>query len=278
MKKIVLSSLLLTTLTLTAQAAVAADQVKLKADIEASKAKKSEAEANLKALQAQLPPNEQIMTTLRLGYVNVSGNSETETFSLYADAKKAWDKHNVSLVLDSQYGTSDNEENVNKVFVEGNYGYSFIPTLSATLVIGYKTDKFSSYDYQSYVGPGLKWITYTSARQELNLEGSILYSMDQVDEDLVSNSSLEENYASYRAKLLYKLNILDNLKFDQELSYRASFDESENYFVFSRSALSSKISDIFSAGISYKIDYSNIVAPNLETTDKTLEAFVSIDY
>jgi putative salt-induced outer membrane protein len=277
MKKIVLSSLLLSTLALSAQAAVAQDQVKLQADIEAAKAEKAKAEDALKALEAQLPPNEQVMTKVRLGYINTTGNSETETFSLYADAKKAWNKNNVSLTLDSQYGTAKGEQTVNKVFVEGNYGYSFLPTLSATLVLGYKTDKFSSYDYQSYVGPGLKWMTYKSARQELNLEGSILYSMDQVNSDLVPDSPLEENYGSYRAKILYALNILDNLKFDQELSYKGSFEESENYFVFSRSALSSKISDIFSAGISYKVDYTNLTVTD-SRHDNTFEAFLSIDY
>jgi putative salt-induced outer membrane protein YdiY len=117
-------------------------------------------------------------------------------------------------------------------------------------------------------------MTYKSARQELNLEGSILYSMDQQK----VKTNLDENYGSYRAKLLYSLNILDNLKFDEEASYKGSFNESDNYFIFSRSALSSKISDMFSAGISYKIDYSNLVLANVEKQDNTFEAFLSIDY
>ena len=271
MKKIVLSTLLISTLALTASAAVAKDQVKLKADIEAAKAAKTTAEDNLKALESQLPANEQVMTTVRLGYINSTGNSETETFSLYADAKKAWNKHNASLTLDSQYGNANGESNANKYFVEGNYGYSFIPSLSVTGVLGYKNDKFSSYNYQSYIGPGLKWATYKSDRQDLSLEGSILYAMDELQ------SSDDNNYGAYRAKVLYALNIFDNLKFDQELSYKGSFDESENYFVFSRSALSSKISDIFSAGVSYKVDYSNLTVTR-SRHDNTLEAFLSIDY
>jgi len=275
MKKIVLSTLLLSTLALTASAEVAKDQVKLKADIEAAKAEKSKAEASLKALQAQLPPNEQVMTTIRLGYISTTGNTETETFSLYADAKKAWNKHNVSLVLDGQYGSTDSTETVNKVFVEGNYGYSFIASLSMTAVAGYKNDKFSSYNYQSYAGPGLKWLTYKSTIQELSLEGSILYAKDDAK---AANTGLEESYGAYRAKLLYSLNILDNLKFEQEASFKGSFDESDNYFIFSRSALSSKISDMFSAGVSYKVDYANLVLAGIKQQDNTLEAFLSIDY
>ena len=277
MKKIVLSTLLLSTLALTASAEVASDQVKLKADIEAAKAEKSKAEASLKALQSQLPPNEQVMTTVRLGYINTTGNSDTDTFSLYANAKKAWDKHNLSFMLDGQYGKADGKENTNKVFAELNYGYSFIESLSVTAVAGYKNDKFSSYNYQSYVGPGLKWLTYTSAKQELSLEGSVLYANDEA-RDLTAG--LESEYGAYRAKLLYALNILDNLKFEQEASYKASFSESDNYFVFSRSALSSKISDMFSAGVSYKVDYTNKVdtAAGIKQEDNTFEAFLSMDY
>jgi len=272
MKKIVLSTLLISTLALTASAAVAKDQVKLQADIAAAKATKATAEANLKALESQLPANEQVMSTVRLGYINATGNSETETFSLYANAKKAWNKHNASLTFDSQYGNANGETNANKYFIEGNYGYSFIPSLSVTGVIGYKNDKFSSYNYQSYIGPGLKWATYKSDNQDLSLEGSILYSMDELQV-----LDTDNNYGAYRAKILYALNILDNLKFDQELSYKGSFDDADNYFVFSRSALSSKISDIFSAGISYKIDYTNLTVTDYRH-DNTFEAFLSIDY
>jgi len=285
MKKILLSALLMTTLTVTSQAAVAKDQVKLQADIAEAKAQKSKAEDTLKALQAQLPPNEQIMTNVKLGYIQTDGNTQTQTFSLDASVKKAFGKNNLSLILNGQYGsdtTTDATTNVstkketnNKYFAEGAYGYSFLETLSFTYIIGYKNDKFSSYDYQSYTGPGLKYLALKNATNELHFEASALYSKDKQQ---TSTPDFDETYGSYRAKLNYTLNILDNLKFEQEASYRASFSDAENYFVFSKSALSSKISDIFSAGISYKIDYSNLVFAGLEKTDTTLEAFLSIDY
>ena len=274
MNKIVLSTLLISTLALTAQAEIAKDQVKLKADIETAKATKKTAESNLKALEAQLASNEDIMTTVRIGYINVTGNSETETFTLYAEAKKAWDKHSVSLVVDSQYGSTNDVTSVNKFFTEGNYGYSFIPSLAVTGVIGYKNDKFSSFNYQSYIGPGLKWATYKSKTQNLSLEGSVLYANDKFRTTLPDS---EESYGAYRAKLLYALNIVENLKFDQELSYKASFSNADNYFAYSRSALTSKLSDIFSAGVSYKVDYTNITQ-TISQHDNTLEAFLSIDY
>ena len=71
--------------------------------------------------------------------------------------------------------------------------------------------------------------------------------------------------------------MLENLKFDQELSYRGSFEESKKYFVFSKTAFTSKLSDMFSAGLSYKVDYVNEPGDK-EKSDTTLTANLIIDY
>ncbi|MDQ7042987.1 MAG: DUF481 domain-containing protein, partial [Sulfurimonas sp.] len=130
-----------------------------------------------------------------------------------------------------------------------------------------------------YTGPGLKWATYKSDMQKLNLEGSVLYSQDELQsQNVVAPDDAINTYSSYQAKLAYELQILENLKFNQDVSYRGSFENTNNYFVFSTSALSSKISDVFSAGVSYKIDYTNEVAATIEQRDNTLSAFLSLDY
>jgi len=279
MKKITLSLLALSAV------AFGADSAQLEADIAAASEAAKAADAKLKALVAQRPQDQSIHSNVKLGYMKTDGNSNTETFSLNAKATKNWGANSLKITLDMQYGNADtivnnvtmNEVNKEKYFGELEYGYKFTGTLSATAVLGYKNDKFSSYNYQSYIGPGVKYQAYKSDRQDLNLEASLLYSQDEVMEKYTP-TDLEDKYGSYKAKALYELKIIDDLKFNQELSYRASMDESTNYFVFSKSELSSKISDMFSAGIAYQIDYSNIVADDVEERDNTLTAFLSIDY
>jgi len=234
-------------------------------------------------LMAEAPKDQSIKTNAKLGYMKTDGNTNTETFSLEAKIKKDWGKNSLALVLDAQYGNTENATGVsevikNKYFAELQYAYAFTSALSATLVVGYKNDEFSSYNYQSYVGPGVKYKAYKSDKQKLNLEASLLYSSDEVQEQFASNTALEEKYGSYKAKLTYELQIVENLKFNQELSYRASMNESQNYFAFSNSQLSSKISDIFSAGLGYKVDYAHLVPAGIEQRDTTLSAFISIDY
>jgi putative salt-induced outer membrane protein len=273
MKKITLSILAASTLALASEQST----LQLEADIAKAEAVQKAATEKLAALKAKRPQNTELMTHLQLGYINTSGNTQTETFSLDGTMKKEWGVNNLALTVDAQYGQADNIETKNKYFLELEYGYKFTSKFSLTYVVGFKNDKFSSYNYQSYTGPGVKYEAYKSSTQLLNVDASVLLSKDEQRTDLAT-PNFDETYSSYKAKATYELKIMDNLKFNQELSYRASFEESDNYFVFSDSSLSSKISDIFSAGIAYKIDYTNFVPSSIERTDKTLTAFVSVDY
>jgi len=261
---------------------VALDQVKLQADIASTQAKMDTLKGEMDKLKGQLPPNEKLMTTTRLGYLKTGGNTKTETFAVDARAKKAWGNHNFSAFIDAQYVKDElrdehEQEVTNKYVIEAEYGYLMTENLSFTYLLGFKQDKFSVYNYQAYTGPGLKYAVLKSTKQALDVEANILYSKDELRSEY-QHPSFNDTYSSYRAKAVYGLQLLENLKFDQELSYRSSFEDDEIYFVFSNSALSSKISDMFSAGISYKIDYTNTVAPGMDRQETTLAAFLSIDY
>ncbi len=217
-----------------------------------------------------------LVTHTELGYIKTDGNTETQTFNLDAKAKKGWGKHIANLLIDAQYADDSGIETKNKYIIELNYDYEFTDRFAFTYLAGYKSDKFSNFDYQFYTGPGAKYKAIISDLHNLTLEGNILYAMDEL-KAIAPDPAYSDDYASYRAKGVYTWQMLENLKFSQELSYRGSFEETSNYFIFSKSALTSKLSDIFSAGISYKVDYVN--EPGLkESTDTTLTANLIIDY
>jgi len=237
-----------------------------------------------------------LVTHTELGYIETQGNTETKTFNLEAKATKNWQKHVFGFIFDGQYAEDKGIENKNKFFTELTYDYDFTDRFAFTYLAGYKSDKFSSFDYQVYTGPGAKYKAVVSKKHNLTVEGNILYSMDEISDveyDATGNiinypnpdnipvdsvvSGESDSYGSYRVKGVYTWQMLENLKFDQEVSYRGSFEESQNYFVFSKSALSSKISDMFSAGLSYKVDYVN-EAGDKDNTDTTLTLNLIMDY
>lgn len=295
MKKIVLSIAVASSLLMSSD--VAQDQVQLKKDIAQSKADAKALAAKIKKLEAQLPPNEKLVTHTELGFIQTQGNTQTETFSLDLNAKKGWGKHLIKFSFDAQYALDNANETKNKYATELEYAYSLSKRLSATYLVGFKKDKFSGYDYQAYTGPGIKYLVLKTQQHNLTLDGSILYSQDDLEDtnydatgnainypnpDNIATASTVygpvENYGSYRAKGVYTWQMLDNLKFDQDLSYRARFSDSTIYFVTSKTAFSSKINSTLSAGISYKVDYVNSPPSDKETADRTFTANLIIDY
>jgi putative salt-induced outer membrane protein len=247
------------------------------------------------AAEPDLKKDDAFVTHTELGYIETQGNTETKTFNLDAKVKKGWGRNIFELHFDGQYASDKEIETKNKYLLELEYDYEITDRLAFDYLLGYKTDKFSSFDYQFYTGPGAKYKAIVSTKHNLSVEGNILYAVDEISAiyyngtDVIQypastagatskvNSSTD-NYAAYRAKGVYTWQMLENLKFDQELSYRGSFEDFDKHFIFSKSALTSKFSDMFSASLSYKVDYVNEPADAKENTDTTLTLNLIVDY
>ncbi len=240
-----------------------------------------------------------LKTHTELGYIETNGNTKTKTFNLDATAKKAWGKHKGKINFDGQYAEDSGTETKNKYLLELNYNYAFTDRLAFDYLVGYKVDKFSSYDYQFYTGPGAEYKALVMKKHKLTVSGNILYSVDQEADTNYADAAKtivipypnpdntpvvavtygqKNDYAAYRLKGVYDYQITKTLKFNQELSIRGQLNDLQNYFGYSKTSLNSKISDIFSAGISYKADYVNQPATDKEHTDTTLTVNLIMDY
>ncbi len=293
MKKIVLSALIASSLLMAEEV----DQEQLKIDIATAKEEASKAQGKVEELEAQLPANEDFITHVELGFIKTEGNTVTTSFNLDFDLKKNWGRHSLTYNFDGQYAEDKHKETKNKFFSETEYNYQLTDDLYAVYMHGYKQDKFSGFNSQTYTGAGLKYYLIKTSTQTFDLEGELLYAEDDI-EDVEYNSAGEiieypnaddeavasitsgeiDDYVAYRIKGVYSWQMLENLKFEQEATYRAEIDKAEKYFVFSQTAFSSKISDIFSAGISYKVDYTNTPPNEKERTDTTLSMNLILDY
>lgn len=247
-------------------------------------------------LAADVKKDDALVTHTELGYIQTDGNTKTQTFNLDAKAKKSWNKHVGSALFDAQYASNAGIENKNKYRLELSYDYKLTDRFAFNYLAGYRSDKFSGFAYQAYTGPGAKYKAIISKQHNLSVDANLLYSLDSYDDvytDAITGAVIaypkstvganrtagtDDQYASYRVSATYGWQMLENLKFDQELSLRGSMEEANNYFVFSKSGLTSKLSDMFSAGISYKIDYINSPATGKENTDTTFTANLIMDY
>lgn len=279
---------------------------KLAAAIQSEKEAKSEidrAKEKLKAakkiIDAEAAKHFSFSSHTELGYISTSGNTNTKAGSLDATAKAKVDKNSLQLDVDYLYGEENGVESKNSLATELNYDYRISKHLALNYLAGYKSDKFSGFDYQFYTGPGVKYIAIENDTHVLNFQVNILYSkdsemdkfydalgaevpypyVDPAKDPLGSTvSGKSSQYTSILLKGDYKWNITDSIKFIQELSYRRDAQESDTYYVNSKTGLLSKINATFSMGVNYKVDYVNSPPAGNEYTDKTLAVTLSIDY
>jgi putative salt-induced outer membrane protein len=231
-----------------------------------------------------------------LGFNKTSGNTDTTTLNLDGKAEKNLGKHAFTASIDGQYAENNGVESKNKFVAELNYDYALTDRLDFNYLAGYKDDKFSRFDYQIYTGPGAKYLVFKDDIHNLTVDGNLLYAKDSIARvnydaagDIIKypnadniatvtyDPSYTESYAAYRLKGVYERQLLENLKFGQELSYRSSFKDQSNFFIYSKTGLSTKLSTLFSAGVSYKLDYVNLPGDK-EKTDTTLTANLIMDY
>ncbi len=237
-------------------------------------------------------------THTELSYVNTQGNTDTNAFSVDLSGEKTWSDHKVKLDVDALYGDDNGIETRNKIVGEFNYDYTVAGSFSINYLFGYKYDRFSGYEHQLYTGPGLKYGVLSSDAHKLNVQANMLYSQDQTmkkyydasgseikypypdgkDGVVTVEKSSSDDYTAYVIKGDYTWQIMESLKFLQEASYRGDAKESKRYFAYSKTAIESKLSDMFSLGVSYKVDYTNEPPSGNERSDRTFMTSLIIDY
>jgi len=191
-------------------------------------------------------------------------------------------------------------ENNNKLIALLDYDYKFAKHVSFDYLTGYKDDKFSGFDYQFFTGPGLKFHILETDDHKLTIQGNVVYAKDmESDKYYLDSAYLVETeypydpvkgpykdpksgdmneYASFFTKGDYEWNITNNFKFVQILTYRVDMGDRNTYFVNSKSGIESKISEMFSLGMNYKVTYVNQPPSDNEHTDTVFTVALIINY
>jgi len=215
------------------------------------------------------------MTThAELSYANTSGNTESQDVAGNLKMNIPFYTSMIRFEGNTLYSNNDNFDAngsyINTTTTKNrwdavlNYDYNFNDTWAFNYLAGAKGDKFSSFVYQAYTGPGFVWTTFKNASHDLKFQGNILWAWDEHRQpyEADSNDTLH-SYAAYQLTMDYSFQITETTKFIQYLMYRSEFEDTSNYFGKSKSALEVKMSDIFSLGVSYTIDYTNNIASDV---------------
>lgn len=229
---------------------------------------------------------EGLKTHVELGYSNTAGNTITEDMAGALAMQYTFGRNNLRFSGHTLYSKNkDFDTNItsttkNRWDAEANYDFNFNETWAFNYLLGGKGDKFTTYTYQFYTGPGAVLTAVNSERNALKFQANILYSVDQYRAPYdISSNDTSYDYASYQVSLDYIFTITKTSKFVQYLMYRSEFSDSSNYFVKSKTAIEAKASDVVSLGLAYIVDYTNNKAEDVRSyTDRVFVASMIIDF
>lgn len=237
-------------------------------------------------LSAAAAEKENFTAHTELSYANTAGNTESQDLAGKLKLKYPFSQNTVRFEGNLLYSTNKNfdtnqtSETKSRWDGELNYDYNFNKALAFNYIAGAKGDKFSTFAYQVYTGPGAIWTASKNEDHDLKFQGNILWAWDKyrLPYEAGSDETLH-SYAGYQASMEYLLKITKTSKFTQYLMYRSEFEDADNYFAKSRTALESKINSIFSMGMSYTVDYTNQRADSVRSyTDRVFLASIIADF
>jgi len=231
-------------------------------------------------------------THVELSYANTAGNTESQDAAGNIKSNLPFYKNDIRFVGNILYSENtsydkngdfeDNLRTKNRWDTELNYDYNFNETIAFNYIAGAKGDEFSTFIYQIYTGPGAIYTPFATETQELKFQGNVLYMWDKVREDTAATPvepKYLHRYSGYQLSLDYVYNFTKTSKFTQYLMYRSEFEDSTNYFGKSKTALESKMSDIFSLGVSYTVDYTHNKAKDVRSRmDRVFLASLIADF
>lgn len=225
----------------------------------------------ISASQAAEEKKEEKPTTWRadigFGYVNTSGNTDTQTIKGEVDAIKEVEKWRHTFRAEGLNTSDGDVATAERYFLSGKSDYKFRKFDYIYITATYDNDRFSGFQYRTTVsaGYGRKIIH----KPTISLDGEIGPGARFSKAD--SGQTNEEYLARLAANFKWK--ITDNSEFVQDLFSDIGEDSTVNRSV---TALTANINSVLALRLSYTIRYTSDVPPGIEKTDT--EAVVNIVY
>ena len=207
-------------------------------------------------------------TTAGLGYVNTSGNTNTETLIFKFDTAYEIERWKHALHFDTLDASTDDVSTADRKLFGFQSNYKFRPRDYFYGLFNYEDDKFSGFEYQAKLNIGYGRKIILTEHHELDGEIGPGYRNFKVD-----NASNSEDEALLRLAAKYKWLISDNSEFKQD--FTAEFGEDQDEWK-SITALKSNINKTLAMKLSYTIKYLDVVPVGNDNYDR--ETAVTLVY
>ena len=207
-------------------------------------------------------------TSAELGYVDTSGNTNTQTLIFKFDTAYEIEKWKHQAHFEVLNSKADDVTTADKKLVTAQSDYKFTPRDYFFGLVSYEDDKFSGFEYQAKLNLGYGRKVLVLERHKLDAEIGPGYRNFKVD-----NASNSEDEAMLRLAAKYKWLISDYSEFKQD--FTAEFGEDQDEWK-SVTALKSNINKTLAMKLSYTVRYLDVVPVGNENYDR--ETAVTLVY
>jgi len=217
-------------------------------------------------------------SSAEVGYVNVSGNTNTETLRAAYDLAyeiEKWAHKMHADALSSKTETTDDtvtpavtssERTAAKWLVSGQSDYKFTEYDYFYGLLSYEDDRFSGFKYQAKLGVGYGRRVIHTDRHNLRLEvgpGYRSYRLEQPAPPAPAEESRDEMLLRMNAGYIWKISKTST--FTQDLTYEAGEDQDEWNSV---TGLTAKINSTLAMKLSHSVKNLEAVPPGTEHYDR----------
>ena len=204
-------------------------------------------------------------TSAELGYVNTSGNTNTETLIFKFDTAyeiEKWKHQGHFETLDTK---ADDVSTADKMLATAQSDYKFTPRDYFYGLISYEDDKFSGFEYQAKLGLGYGRKIILTEHHELDGEIGPGYRNFKPDNE----PSEDEALLRLAGKYLWKIS--DNSQFKQDLI--ADFGELQDEWK-SITGIKSNINKTLALKFTYTVKYLDVVPVGNDHYDRETAATI----
>jgi putative salt-induced outer membrane protein len=205
-------------------------------------------------------------TSAELGYVNTSGNTNTETLVFKFDTAYEIEKWKHQAHFEALNSKTDDISTADKKLVTAQSDFKFTPRDYFYGLLSYEDDKFSGFEYQAKLGIGYGRKVLLLEKHELDAEIGPGYRNFKVD-----NAPDSEDEALLRLAAKYKWLISDNSEFKQDLI--ADYGEEQDEWK-SITAIKSNINKTLALKFSYTVKYLDKVPVGNDNYDRETAATI----
>ncbi|MGK0404909.1 MAG: putative salt-induced outer membrane protein [Oleispira sp.] len=152
-----------------------------------------------------------------LGFIQTSGNSDTQSFNGKFNLERQLEPVTTSLNLEVLTSEEDGDSSKERYNAEIEHDYSLGERSYVASVLAYEDDRFNGYQYQSSLSVGYGYHAWADEQGELDLEVGPGYRRSALEERNEGGNKIEEE-AIARASLNLLVNIGESAKFTEKFT------------------------------------------------------------